>query len=598
MTQSLVAPPTIHFGGEKPRGYTTLVDLTTLKETRLLLQGTSGAGKTTALYGLVQQTYGLVQHIIIDKEGSFPKLREEFDYLLVGADGEVPINLDPGAVEVVIRKILETRVNAIIDLSDLVPRDQHEYVRRVAHMMAHLSIKSPLAEHDRLVIIDELQHFGPEMGRGTASSTEALIELGSLGRKRGFCLVGATTRVSLVSKSIVEILDNKMIGRCGADDAKRAAEILNFTKADRRDLLSLPTGQFYAYGPAISTDPVLVRSADDLIVLPPRRGERRLTPETPAAVRDVLDAFADVPRESKAEAQTMDELRTQVTDLTKRLRKAEKGRVPDAISEIKTIEVPVVDPEAVQAAVVTVLQDVANRSSQWRTALRASIAEAIDRFPVTLHKDPGYIASMVKAAIGDKPVMSIQAQPSMSHDEVHLRAKGKTVAKVVKVATDGVRVGKSAQAMIDAIGLCETLGNAEPTRQALAGLTGISNQGTLRNVISELRRAELIEDRLDDRVALTTAGRARALKPVITSAKDVHEMWLGRLGSKARIVLAEIIRAHPRPSAREYLQRYADIENAGTFRNVLSEVRRLGLIDDVTSETVKGSAMLFPEGLK
>jgi GTPase SAR1 family protein len=91
------------------------------QETRLLIYGTSGAGKTTALYALLQQTYGAVQHIIVDKEGQFPKLREHFDYLLVGAEGEVPINLSPGAVEVVLRKILETRVNAIIDLSDLVP---------------------------------------------------------------------------------------------------------------------------------------------------------------------------------------------------------------------------------------------------------------------------------------------------------------------------------------------------------------------------------------------------------------------------------------------------------------------------------------------
>jgi GTPase SAR1 family protein len=327
---TLIPTPLLSFG---PGGFgpgdhtdeTILVDLPTLQETRLLIYGTSGSGKTTALYALLQQTYGAVQHIIVDKEGSFPKLREHFDYLLVSGDGEVPIDLSPGAVEVVLRKILETRVNAIIDLSDLVPSDQHEYVRRMATMMAHLSIKSPLAEHDKLVLVDEFQHFAPERGQGNASSTEAMMQLASLARKRGFCLVGATTRISLLSKSIVEMMDNKMIGRCGLDDAARAAQWLNFTKGQRRELSNLSTGTFYAFGPAISTDPVLVRSQSDLLVLPPRRGERRSTPATPAAVRDVLGAFDDIAREAETEARTIEELQTQVDTLTRQLRKAEKG---------------------------------------------------------------------------------------------------------------------------------------------------------------------------------------------------------------------------------------------------------------------------------
>jgi DNA helicase HerA-like ATPase len=327
---TLIPTPLLSFG---PGGFgpgdhtdeTILVNLPTLQETRLLIYGTSGSGKTTALYALLQQTYGAVQHIIVDKEGSFPKLREHFDYLLVSGDGEVPIDLSPGAVEVVLRKILETRVNAIIDLSDLVPSDQHEYVRRMATMMAHLSIKSPLAEHDKLVLVDEFQHFAPERGQGNASSTEAMMQLASLARKRGFCLVGATTRISLLSKSIVEMMDNKMIGRCGLDDAARAAQWLNFTKGQRRELSNLSTGTFYAFGPAISPDPVLVRSQSDLLVLPPRRGERRSTPATPAAVRDVLGAFDDIAREAETEARTIEELQTQVDTLTRQLRKAEKA---------------------------------------------------------------------------------------------------------------------------------------------------------------------------------------------------------------------------------------------------------------------------------
>lgn len=587
--ETLIEPPTIVFGGERPRGGTVEVDLPLLLETRGLMQGSSGSGKTHALYSLLQQTYGAVQHIIFDKEGEFPKLRERFDYLLVGPGGELP--LDPSTIVVVLTKVLETRVNVIFDMSELAPLAQRDIVSRAFTYMAHLSIKSPLADGDRLVVLDEAQHFAREGGGGESVSREPVIELAALGRKRGFCLLCATTRVSHLSKGVTEILDNKLIGRSGQQDAKRAASELDFGKAELRELRSMPTGTFYAYGPAISVDPVLVRTASDLAVRPRKRGEKRATVATPAALRDVLGAFADVPEIAAEEAQTVDELRARVDDLTKRLRGAERGAL-----QTRTVEVPVIDPEVVHRAAI----DAVNLTTKAFIDRMRSNLDAMTSAPVISFDD---LKVAITTAIGDRPLLAVANRQdnrlaSVPPSEVRLRNEARSSTKVVNVTTDGARIGKSAQAMIDAIALCERLGNQEPKRDALAGLIGVSNPGTLRNVISELRRGGLIEDRYDERVALTAVGRKHAQQPAITTLREVHEMWMNRLGAKAKIVLGEIIRAHPTPSQRDYLQRYAGVENDGTFRNVLSEIRRLGLIDDVTSETVKGSAMLYPEGLK
>src|SRR5258708_12346826 len=63
------------------------LDLTTLIETRLLVQANSGGGQSFALRRLLEQSHGKVQHLVIDVEGTFRTLRERFEYLLLGALG-------------------------------------------------------------------------------------------------------------------------------------------------------------------------------------------------------------------------------------------------------------------------------------------------------------------------------------------------------------------------------------------------------------------------------------------------------------------------------------------------------------------------------
>ncbi len=54
------------------------LDLTTLIETRLLVQANSGGGKSFALRRLLEQTHGKVQQLVIDLEVTFRTLRERY----------------------------------------------------------------------------------------------------------------------------------------------------------------------------------------------------------------------------------------------------------------------------------------------------------------------------------------------------------------------------------------------------------------------------------------------------------------------------------------------------------------------------------------
>ena len=69
------------------------IDIPCLIETRCLVQANSGAGKSWLLRRLLEQTHGKVQQIVLDVEGEFSSLREKFDYILAGKEGDIPVNI-------------------------------------------------------------------------------------------------------------------------------------------------------------------------------------------------------------------------------------------------------------------------------------------------------------------------------------------------------------------------------------------------------------------------------------------------------------------------------------------------------------------------
>src|SRR4051794_9361799 len=93
------------------------IELTTLIDTRLLIQANSGGGKSWCIRRILEQSHGKVQQIVIDLEGEFSTLREKYDYILAGKDGDTPA--DPKSASLLARRLLELNVSAIIDLYEL-----------------------------------------------------------------------------------------------------------------------------------------------------------------------------------------------------------------------------------------------------------------------------------------------------------------------------------------------------------------------------------------------------------------------------------------------------------------------------------------------
>ena len=234
-------------------------DLAKLIEGRLLVQGTSGAGKSWTLRRLLEQSYGQVQQIIVDPEGEFGSLAEAKGYLRLDAS-----RLDIAALAALAAGARTHRVSVHLDLSDC---EREAQMIAVAAFLRAL-IDAPREDwHAVLVAIDEAHLFAPFGGDAAAPASVrkaaigALIDLMSRGRKRGLCGVLATQRLARLSKSVASEATNFLVGLNTLDlDIRRAAETIGWDSRKAFDRLpTLEPGDFVAVGPAFTRSPCVTR---------------------------------------------------------------------------------------------------------------------------------------------------------------------------------------------------------------------------------------------------------------------------------------------------------------------------------------------------
>ena len=311
------------------------IDLQRLISTRLLIQANSGGGKSWLIRRILEQTYGKVQQLVIDLEGEFSTLREKYDYLLVGKDGEIPANIQ--TAELLARKLLKLNVSTIIDLSELQKHERILFVKRFLDSMVNAPRE---LWHTCLVIVDEAHQFCPEGTRSESASS--VIDLQTRGRKRGFCGILATQRIAKLHKDAAAECNNVLVGRTVIDiDRKRAANDLGFTtKSQELSLKKLEDGEFFGYGPAISKDDYIKVKVGDIKTTHPEPGKNIIkASKTPENIKKLMKDVIDLPKEAEEELKTKKEFQNKIHELKRELRTAKQ-------SQLK----PIADEKALQRA--------------------------------------------------------------------------------------------------------------------------------------------------------------------------------------------------------------------------------------------------------
>ncbi len=310
------------------------IDIEELIRSRLLVQANSGGGKSYAIRKLLEESHGKVQQIVLDIEGEFSSLRERYDYVLIGKGHDININLRH--VDILCRKLLEDNVSAIIDLYELEKYERMIFVKKFLDAL----INSPKSLwHEVLIVIDEAHQFCPQSTK--AESMSSVIDLCTRGRKRGFCAVLATQRISKLHKDAAAECNNKLIGRTGLDvDMKRAADELGFTtKEDILSLRELKPGEFFAFGPAIANKVTSFKISEVKTQHVFGIGRKAAEPPKPSVfIKNVLAKLSDLPEEAEKELKSLDDYKKKVSELERQIRAAESsaaGKTPDDIEKLK-----------------------------------------------------------------------------------------------------------------------------------------------------------------------------------------------------------------------------------------------------------------------
>jgi hypothetical protein len=281
-------PIILGHAGEQPLE----LDLDRLVGSHLGIVANAGGGKSGLIRRLLEQTHGRIQHIVLDIEDEFYSLRERFDYVIAGGDGDAPATV--GNAAALARGALEHGFSLICQLNDLGGEGAREFVHAFlsAMLMAPRDLWRPC-----LIVIDETQRFD-------ADSIRMLTERG---RKRGFTAVLASQRLPKIDANIRGDLNNWIMGRVGQSlDRRIMADQLGMTKAGERELAGIQPRHFWAMGPALSADPVLFEVADVSTTMV-RPGQAKVpTPPAPEALREILAGLAVKPdSDSGNEARNM-----------------------------------------------------------------------------------------------------------------------------------------------------------------------------------------------------------------------------------------------------------------------------------------------------
>ena len=262
---------------------------------RAVIQGASGAGKTYAIRRILETTHGRMQHIVFDVEDELFTLRERFDYVLIGGDGaDAPLSEDT-AGELAIT-LLELGVSAILQLNDLGLAGQRRVIARF--LSGLMKAPRPLW-HPVLITLDEAHRYAPQSA--PVESSEAIVNLATAGRKRGFGALFATQRLSQLSKDVLGQCPNRIMGRVDqALDRRVAADTLGFaaSSAEAQSLMQL-SHEFWVVGPAFAPQPRRMRFSPAVTTHLSAGHDNVPPPPTPQKLRALLGRLNRIAAESK-----------------------------------------------------------------------------------------------------------------------------------------------------------------------------------------------------------------------------------------------------------------------------------------------------------
>ncbi|ERH11990.1 MAG: putative ATPase, partial [halophilic archaeon J07HB67] len=172
---------------------------------RGFITGKSGSGKSNTasvvIENLLDDNFPV---LIVDSDGEYYGLKEEYEILHAGADEECDIQVGDEHAEKLAGLALEQNVPIVLDVSGFLDEDvANKLVRETARQ---LFVKEKKLKKPFLMLVEECHEYIPE-GAGLDDTGRTLVKIGKRGRKHGLGIVGISQRPADVKKEFITQCD-------------------------------------------------------------------------------------------------------------------------------------------------------------------------------------------------------------------------------------------------------------------------------------------------------------------------------------------------------------------------------------------------------
>jgi len=172
---------------------------------RGFITGKSGSGKSNTTSVLIEELLDQgFTLLVIDTEGEYYGLKEEYELLHVGGDDFADVIVGIEHADTVAETALEENVPVILDVSGYDDADEAEGL--VKAVLTDLFRREKSVRKPFLVVIEEMQEYLPQRGGGGELGT-LLTRIAKRGRKRGLGVCGISQRPSSVDKDFITQCD-------------------------------------------------------------------------------------------------------------------------------------------------------------------------------------------------------------------------------------------------------------------------------------------------------------------------------------------------------------------------------------------------------
>ena len=190
--------------GEKP-GTPVSLPVVEILTGRGFVTGKSGSGKSNTASVIIEKLLdSQFPVLIVDTDGEYYGLKEQYEILHAGADEECDIQVSPEHAEKIANLALEQNVPIILDVSGYL--DEADAEEMLLQVSRQLFAKEKKLKKPFLMLVEECHEYIPEKG-GMGEAGKMLIKVAKRGRKHGLGVVGISQRPADVKKDYITQCD-------------------------------------------------------------------------------------------------------------------------------------------------------------------------------------------------------------------------------------------------------------------------------------------------------------------------------------------------------------------------------------------------------